>query len=634
MNLLDLYVNIVAKDEASDKIDGIVGNIGGKIRNGMGTAVKAGAAAVGALTAATATGVVALGKAALDSYADYEQLAGGIEKLYGNAGMTLEEYAASVGRSTEEVVGEYERNEAAQELMLHNAQEAYRTAGMSANEYMEKATSFSASLIQSLGGDTYEAAIMADKALRAVSDNANAFGTDVNAVSDAIRGLARENYTMLDNLSLGYQGTAEEMMRLVNDSGVLGYTLTDTAQLGEIGFAKMVEAIQAVQVQQKIAGTTLNEASSTISGSIGKMKAAWTNFQTALADPNADIGDFAERLIDSFNDVALNVIPVIQTIGEQVAKAIPELLDMLIPVLMDLLNRILESLIPMLPGLVQSIVDGLVQLIPMLIEGALQLFMAIVQALPQIIPALIDAAISAIDSVIDMLPTLLPLLLEAAIRLFMALVEAIPRIIPALIQALPTVIQAVTSTLLNNIPLLLQCAVELFMALVTAVPMVLGELIGAVGQLLQGVWDTITSFDLGEAAGQLIQGFINGIKNMAGAVINAVSGVFGGAIDFVKGLFGIASPSKVFEGFGEMLDAGMAKGILGSGDDITDAFDSVMGNLSGSAMDVSVNARGLPSMTASTMAGVVITGNTFNVRQESDIEDIANRLALLIDRRG
>ena len=606
MNLLDLYVNIVAKDEASDKIDGIVGNIGGKIRNGMGTAVKAGAAAVGALTAATATGVVALGKAALDSYADYEQLAGGIEKLYGTASG----------------------------VMMQQAQDAYRTAGMSANEYMETATSFSAALIKSVGGDMEEAARLSDVAIRAMSDNINTFGTDAEMVKGAIMGLSRENYTMLDNLKLGYSGTAQGMMELINDSGVLGYALTDVSQLGEVGFAKMVEAIQAVQEQQNIAGTTAREAASTISGSVGAMRSAWVNFQTALADPNADIGDFAERLIDSFNDVALNVIPVIQTIGEQVAKAIPELLDMLIPVLMDLLNSILENLIPMLPGLVQSIVDGLVQLIPMLIEGALQLFMAIVQALPQIIPALIDAAISAIDSVIDMLPTLLPLLLEAAIRLFMALVEAIPRIIPALIQALPTVIQAVTSTLLNNIPLLLQCAVELFMALVTAVPMVLGELIGAVGQLLQGVRDTITSFDLGEAAGQLIQGFINGIRNMGGAVINAISGVFGGAIDFVKGLFGINSPSKVFEGFGEMLDAGMAKGILGSGDDITDAFDSVMGNLTGSAMDVSVNAKGLPSMTASTMAGVVITGNTFNVRQESDIEDIANRLALLIDRRG
>ncbi len=606
MNLLDLYVNIVAKDEASDKIDGIVGNIGGKIRNGMGTAVKAGAAAVGALTAATATGVVALGKAALDAFSTYEQLAGGAELMFGEAYGFIEQ----------------------------RAKDAYRNVQMSQNEYLAQVNGFATGLKTSLGGNEQAAAELADKIITAEADIVAATGNTQEAVQNAFNGIMRGNYTMLDSLQIGISPTKEGMQEVIDkvnewnaaQGNLTDYTIDSLADCE----AALVDYVSMIGM----AGYAQNEAAGTIQGSLATLNAAWANFTTALADKNADIEGVARNLVESFKNAAELIIPVIGTIGEQIAKAIPELLDMLIPVLMDLLNSILENLIPMLPGLVQSIVDGLVQLIPMLIEGALQLFMAIVQALPQIIPALIDAAISAIDSVIDMLPTLLPLLLEAAIRLFMAIVEAIPRIIPALIQALPTVIQAVTSTLLNNIPLLLQCSVELFMALVTAVPMVLGELIGAVGQLLQGVWDTITSFDLGEAAGQLIQGFINGIRNMGGAVINAVSGVFGGAIDFVKGLFGINSPSKVFEGFGEMLDAGMAKGILGSGDDITDAFDSVMGNLSGSAMDVSVNARGLPSMTASTMAGVVITGNTFNVRQESDIEDIANRLALLIDRRG
>ena len=606
MDLLDLFVKITAKDEASDKIEGITANIGSKLKSGMGTAVKAGAAAIGAVTAATATGVVALGKAALDSFSTYEQLAGGAELMFGEAYGYIEQ----------------------------RAKDAYRNVQMSQNEYLAQVNGFATGLKTSLGGNEQAAAELADKIITAEADIIAATGNTQEAVQNAFNGIMRGNYTMLDSLQIGISPTKEGMQEVIDkvnewnaaQGNLTDYTIDSLADCE----AALVDYVSMIGM----AGYAQNEAAGTIQGSLATLSAAWSNFTTALADKNADIEGVAKNLVESFKNAAELIIPVIQTIGTQIAQAIPELLNMLIPVLMDLLQQILENLLPMLPGLVQSIIDGLLQLLPMLMEAALQLFMGIVQALPQIIPALLDAALSAIDTVIDMLPTLLPALLDAALKLFLGIVEALPRIIPQLIAAIPTVIQAVTQTLLSNIPLLIQCAVELFMALVTAVPMVVGSLLSAVGDLLQGVWDAITSFDLSEAAGQLIQGFINGISNMAGAVINAVSGVFGGAIDFVKGLFGIASPSKVFEGFGSMLDAGMAKGILGSGDEITDAFGDVMGDLTGMATGIDINAKGLPSMTASTAAGIVITGNTFNVRNDSDIEEIANRLAVYIERRG
>lgn len=198
MNLLELMVKIGVDDQASSRIAGIADDVKGK----LGAAVKVAGAAVAAGAAAAGAAVVAIGKQALDSYASYEQLAGGVQKLYGNAGQSLDEYAASVGKTVDEVQGDWERNERAQKIMFENAQQAYKTAGMSANEYMEQATSFSAALVNSLGGDTEAAARQTDVAMRAMSDNVNTFGSNMADVQHAFQGFSRQNYTMLDNLSI------------------------------------------------------------------------------------------------------------------------------------------------------------------------------------------------------------------------------------------------------------------------------------------------------------------------------------------------------------------------------------------------------------------------------------------------
>ena len=224
-----------------------------------------------ALGAATA-GVAALAKEAIDVYAEYEQLVGGVETLFGDSAGTVMGYAEN----------------------------AYKTAGMSANEYMNTVTSFSASLLQGLGGDTEEAAKVANRAITDMSDNANKMGTSMTLIQNAYQGFAKQNYTMLDNLKLGYGGTQAEMARLINDSGVLGDSFTATANnINEVSFDKIIEAIGVIQDRMGITGTTALEASTTIQGSIASMKAAWQNFLGGMADPTQDFDTLVANLVDS-----------------------------------------------------------------------------------------------------------------------------------------------------------------------------------------------------------------------------------------------------------------------------------------------------------------------------------------------
>lgn len=271
------------------------------------------AAAVGSAAAVASLGAIVT--SLLSSYADYEQLSGGVEKLYGKSADQLKGYA----------------------------QQAYQTAGMSANEYMEQATSFSAALIKSVGGDTEEAARLTDVAMRAMSDNVNTFGSNAQDVQNAVMGISRENYSMLDNLKLGYAGTKEGMLQLVNDSGVLGKTLTDTSELGEVGFGKMIEAIQAVQEQQNIAGTTAREAAGTISGSIEMTKAAWTNLVAEMGKDDGDVSARVGELVDS-------AVAVMENVGPRVATIVSTIIDKVPPAIAANAPKVGKALTNMLDG--------------------------------------------------------------------------------------------------------------------------------------------------------------------------------------------------------------------------------------------------------------------------------------------
>lgn len=259
----------------------------------LGSKVGGFASGVGkAVTAATAAGVVAIGnlvKKSVEAYGEYEQLVGGVTKLYGTAGMSLEQYADSIGQSTEQATEKFIQLGKAQTMVFENASEAYKTAGMDMNKYMDLATQFSASLINALGGDTVAAAEKTDIAIRAISDNVNTMGSNVEDVSNAFKGFSKQNYTMLDNLKLGYGGTKTEMERLIKDANEYGKTIGRVNELSIDSFADVVDAIQLIQEKQGIAGTTAKEAATTIQGSLKATQSAWNNLLIAMAEPELDI---------------------------------------------------------------------------------------------------------------------------------------------------------------------------------------------------------------------------------------------------------------------------------------------------------------------------------------------------------
>lgn len=329
MNLLDLMVRIGVDDQASDKVAGIGSGIGSK----LSTAAKAGVAAVGAA-------VTAIGGMALKATSDYEQLSGGVAKLYGS-GQTLIAFAQEQGRAVAEVRDEYDSLNPAVALMSENASKAWQTAGMSANQYMEQATSFSAALINSLGGDTVKAAQQTDVAMRAMSDNVNTFGSNMTDVQNAFQGFAKQNYTMLDNLKLGYGGTKEEMQRLIDDANEYAAANGQAADLSIDSFSDIVTAIELVQEKQGIAGTTAREGATTIEGSISEVKAAWENLLAGFGSQDADFGALTDNLVTALGDAAGNILPAVSRIAASIANELPQamsgLRDKLAPVLSEAL---------------------------------------------------------------------------------------------------------------------------------------------------------------------------------------------------------------------------------------------------------------------------------------------------------
>ena len=309
-----------------------------------------GAAAVGAFTV--------MAKSALEGYAAYEQNIGGINKLFGTAGQSLEQYAASVGKSTSEVQGKYESLSRAADRVVKDADEAWRTAGVSANAYMEQVTSFSASLITSLGNDTEKAASYAKMAMVDMSDNANTFGTNIADIQHAYQGFAKQNFTMLDNLKLGYGGTKEEMERLIQDANRVKEANGEMANLSIDSFADMVEAIHIIQEQMNIAGTTEREALTTIEGSVNSCKAAWDNWLAGLGNDAADISTLTANLVDSIAVMAQNVLPRIAQICVAIVQEIPKVFDQLkaqLPVEMQAIISVIQGILPAAAGVMAGL---------------------------------------------------------------------------------------------------------------------------------------------------------------------------------------------------------------------------------------------------------------------------------------
>ena len=301
----------------------------------LGTAVAAGAVA-------GATALAALTKSAVDAYADYEQLVGGVETLFGAGGQSISDYAKSVGKTVGEVKDEYNSLMKAQQTVLDNADKAYQTAGMSANEYMETVTSFSAALISSLDGDTKAAADKANQAIVDMSDNANKMGSSMESIQNAYQGFAKQNYTMLDNLKLGYGGTKEEMARLLEDAEKISGVKYDLSSYGDV-----VDAIHVIQTEMGITGTTAKEASETIAGSSSAMKASWKNLVTGFGNENANLTELVGQFTESVVTYGKNLIPrigiILKSIGTVIAQEVPKLIQKIPSMISDILPRLTES---------------------------------------------------------------------------------------------------------------------------------------------------------------------------------------------------------------------------------------------------------------------------------------------------
>ena len=358
MNLFELFVKIGVDDQASDKIS----NLSSKLSGGLATAAKVGAAAV----AAAGTAIVAIGKQAIEQYAEYEQLVGGVETLFKKSSDTVMGYAEN----------------------------AYKTAGMSANEYMNTVTSFSASLLQSLGGDTEAAAKYADMAITDMSDNANKMGTSMEMIQNAYQGFAKQNYTMLDNLKLGYGGTKEEMQRLLDDAEKLSGIEYDISS-----YADIVDAIHVVQTEMGITGTTAKEASETISGSTAAMKSAWQNLLVGMADDNADFGQLVNNLVDSAVTVGENIIPRVEQTIQGLATFISSASDTIIPLVVDTIANNLPMIISAGVDLVVSLAGALIGAIPELLKAVPQIIIAIANGLLSLSGKIYDAGASLVDKV-------------------------------------------------------------------------------------------------------------------------------------------------------------------------------------------------------------------------------------------
>lgn len=551
LNLFELFARIILDtsdyDDNLDEASRNTESFADKLKNGLSTAAKVGAAA---LTAA-ASGVAALTKSSIDQYAEYEQLVGGVDTLFKDASDTIQQYASN----------------------------AYKTAGVSANTYMEQATAFSASLIQSLGGDTQAAAEYANQAIMDMSDNANKMGTDIESIQQTYQSLMRGNYAMLDNLKLGYGGTKSELERLVADAEELTGQALDPSK-----FSDVITAIHAVQENMGITGTTAKEAATTIEGSVGMMRAAWDNLLVGIANDNGDLGSLTYEFADTVETALSNILPRVKIILGGIGQVIADMGTIIAQTLPEMISTVLPSLISagaqLLVGLVAGIISALPQLAASVPEIVSALYTSIVSAGPQLatagtqllsmftsgietgIPDLISRLPQIIEGILNFIAENLPSILDMGVQILTSLQDGIINSISSLVSSLPQVISAITGFIADNLPAIVNAGISVLVNLasgiVSAIPQLVAVLPQIISAIVNGIGNLIGSIvDIGE---NIVQGIWEGIQNMATWIKNKVTGFFSGIVDGVKGLLGIHSPSTVFADMGKNMALGLGDG--------------------------------------------------------------------------
>lgn len=545
-----------------------------------------------------------VGKQALASYADYEQLIGGVETLFKDSAPIVEEYANN----------------------------AYKTAGMSANEYMETVTSFSASLISSLDGDTAKASEVANRAITDMSDNANKMGTDIGMIQNAYQGFAKQNYTMLDNLKLGYGGTKTEMERLIKDASEMTDVQKElgiTVDANDMSFANVANAISVVQKNMGIMGTTAKEADSTIQGSTASMQSAWQNLLTGMADDNANFDQLVNNFTESLMTMLGNILPRVQTIitgmattaGQLLQTVVPQLVQMIPPLLeqtlpllvnavqsivqavmdimptvmpiiaelipqivntlismlpqlvdagiqlllglIDGLNKAMPQLVKMLPTIIKKIVDVLIKNLPMIIQTGLEVIVALIEGLTEAIPQLIGYVPKIVSSIVTVIINNLPMIIDSAVKIMVALINGLIQSLPQLMAMTPRIITTIASTLIKNLPQIIQGGVKIIASIITGIVQSLGNLATNAKKIGTTVINAVKEFPskMLSVGKNIVKGIWEGITGSLSWIKSKISGWVGNVTSFIKKLFGIKSPSTLFrDEIGTNLALGIGEG--------------------------------------------------------------------------
>jgi phage-related protein len=545
--------------------------------NVISDVIIGGLKAVGSAMISLAKGAFELGKQSIEAFAEYEQLIGGVETLFKESSGTVEEYANN----------------------------AYKTAGLSANEYMSTVTSFTASLLQSLNGDTAKASEVADMAITDMADNANKMGTSMESIQTAYQGFAKQQYTMLDNLKLGYGGTKGEMERLLKDATEISGVEYDISNLNDV-----YQAIHVIQGELGITGTTAKEASQTISGSISAMQSAWQNLLTGMADENADFGGLVSNFVDSILTVGDNLLPriqvVVQGLGElvgglittllpEIVAVIPPLLESLIPTLIGSIETIISSVNSALPALVSIIfsvlpdlVNSLLAMLPEVLNVGVMVLLSLVDGIGQTLPALIPAVVQAIITIVQNLIGNIDQLIDAGITLIMGLADGLINAIPVLIDAIPVLIESLLQAIIRNLPKLINSGMDLTLKLVDGIINAIPSIARAIPQIIASIIKALVSGipQILSTGAQMLDGLIKGLLDPQ-RLWQAVKNLYNGLVDGIKSVFGIHSPSKVFEDeIGKNLALGLGAGFEDTMAGVTDQMTSAIPT----DFDISANA--------------------------------------------
>lgn len=565
-----------AKDESSklEKHVSKIGEIAPKIGKLAVKGVAAAGAAIGTIT-----------KFAVSSYSEYEQLAGGVETLFGAQGMSLKKYAKSIGETVGQAKGKYDQLIQAQTEVMNNAKVAYKTAGMSANGYMNTITSFAAALKQSTANET-EAAKVANMAVIDMADNANKMGTNMEDIQNAYQGFSKQNYTMLDNLKLGYGGTKSEMERLLQDAEKLTGIHYDINNLSDV-----YKAINAIQGKLGITGTTGEEAMKTIDGAMKMTKASWDNLLTGLADPKQAVGPLISEFTTSLGTLAKNVTPKIKEVFNALPNALIQITPQLMNTIIDLAPSLIlaainlvAGLIGALPGILEpifseltdifnkipqflkgnaNIVDGFLKSIdsgkPSIAAKGIEMITSLINAIVNSLPIIIQIGAKIIDSLgssissnmpsflsrfldiliqlSQMILTNLPILVGVGMKLIFSLVQGLMSSLPTLISKVPTIIANLADAFSNSAQTIFVWGIKIIAEIIKGLVMAIPSLIANIPKIIYAifaVWNAINWWNLGKG---LISGIAKGISGMGGSLVNTAKNLFNSLKSHVSNIF-------------------------------------------------------------------------------------------------